>query len=120
MTSGAKFPRRMRLTGTSVFSGIFAQPIKSSDRYFTVLARRNGLAYPRLGLSMPRKIARSSVARHRLKRIVRESFRHQQTQLGSVDFVVLGRVGSAALDNAVLFAALQRHWQKLATQCAAC
>ena len=118
MADGARFPRRARLTGRNAFADVFAQPVKSSDRYFTVLARPNALGYPRLGLAISRKVAKSAVARNRLKRIARESFRHQQAWLGALDCVVMGRVGLTEPDNAVLFASLQRHWRRLAQSCA--
>ena len=118
MTSGASFPRRVRLTGRNAFAGVFAQPVKSGDRYFTVLARANALSHPRLGLAISRKVARSAVVRNRIKRVVRESFRRHQPQIGGFDCVVMGRPGITALqDNAVLSAALHRHWQKLVRLC---
>ena len=89
---GAGFPRRVRLGGPAVFAEVFARPAKSSDRYFTVLARPNGLNHSRLGMAISRKIARSAVARNRIKRIVRESFRHHQSQLGGMDWVVMGSI----------------------------
>ncbi len=118
MVGGACFPRRARLTGRNAFAGVFAHPAKSSDRYFTVLARPNDLAYPRLGLAISRKVAKSAVARNRLKRVVRESFRRHQQRLGGLDCVVMGRAGLAQWRNAVLFDSLQRHWQRLARPCA--
>lgn len=118
MTDGARFPRRARLTGRRAFTQVFAQPIKSSDRYFTVLARPNALAYPRLGLAISRKAAKLAVVRNRVKRIARESFRLHQAQLGGTDYVVLGRPGMAELTNPVLFASLARHWQRLSRSCA--
>ena len=118
MADGARFPRRARLTGRNAFAHVFAQPVKSSDRYFTVLARPNPLGYPRLGLAISRKVAKSAVVRNRLKRIARESFRHQQAWLGGLDCVVMGRTGLTAADNAVLFASLERHWCRLAQSCA--
>ena len=118
MADGARFPRRARLTGRNAFAHVFAQPVKSSDRYFTVLARPNPLGYPRLGLAISRKVAKSAAARNRLKRIARESFRHHQLWLGGLDCVVMGRAGLTEPDNAVLFAALQRHWRRLAQSCA--
>lgn len=120
MEGGAHFPRRARLAGPSAFSRVFAHPAKSGDRHFTVLACPNGLAYPRLGLAISRKVARSAVARNRIKRIIRESFRRQQAQLAGLDWVVMGRAGLTESDNAVLFASLQRHWRKLAQSCAPC
>ncbi|MFO1422986.1 MAG: ribonuclease P protein component [Candidatus Competibacteraceae bacterium] len=118
MADGARFPRRARLTGRNAFAHVFAQPVKSGDRYFTVLARPNALAYPRLGLAVSRKVAKSAVARNRIKRIARDSFRHHQAWLGGLDCVVMGRVGLTEPDNAVLFASLRRHWRRLAQSCA--
>ena len=106
------------MAGQRAFAGVFAQPVKSSDRYFTVLARPNALGYPRLGLAISRKVAKSAVVRNRLKRVARESFRHQQAWLGGLDCVVMGRTGLIEPDNAVLFASLQRHWRRLAQSCA--
>ncbi|MDS4019108.1 MAG: ribonuclease P protein component [Candidatus Competibacter sp.] len=106
------------MAGQRAFAGVFAQPVKSSDRYFTVLVRANDLPYPRLGLAISRKVAKSAVARNRLKRIARESFRHHRQQLAGLDCVVMGRAGLAEQDNAVLFASLQRHWRRLARPCA--
>ena len=69
-------------------------------------------------MAISRKIARSAVVRNRIKRIVRESFRHCQCQLGGMDWVVMGRRDTAQQENAVLFASLQRHWQRIASSCA--
>jgi ribonuclease P protein component len=118
VAGGARFPRRTRLTSRNAFAQVFARPVKSSDQYFTVLARPNALGYPRLGLAISRKVAKSAVARNRLKRIVRESFRRHQSWLGGLDCVVMGRAGLAEPDNAVLFDSLQRHWRRLAQSCA--
>lgn len=118
LTDGARFPRGARLTGRNAFAHVFARPVKYSDCYFTVLTRSNNLVRPRLGLAIARKIVKSAAARNRIKRIVRESFRQHQQQLGALDCVVLGRTGIAAQDNAVLFAALEQHWRKVARPCA--
>lgn len=118
MAGDASFPRRVRLTGRHAFARVFDQPAKSSDRYFAVLTRPNDLAYPRLGLAVSRKVAKSAVARNRIKRVVRESFRRHQRKLGGLDCVVMGRVGAAESDNAVLFASLERHWRRFARPCA--
>ncbi|NJN45827.1 MAG: ribonuclease P protein component [Candidatus Competibacteraceae bacterium] len=95
------------------FQRVFDQPIRSGDRCFTVLARLNQLGYPRLGLAISRKAAKSAVARNRIKRIVRESFRHHQTELNGFDVVVMGRPQMAGHENAALFTSLQHHWARL-------
>jgi ribonuclease P protein component len=111
----APFGRRARLNRKADFQHVFAQSHRSGDRYFTVLARRNELGYPRLGLAVSRKVAKSAVIRNRIKRIVRESFRHTQGRLDSFDVVVIGRPQTGTYPNATLFASLRQHWARLAT-----
>lgn len=83
-----------------------------------MLARCNALGYPRLGLAISRKAAKLAVERNRIKRVVRESFRLHQGELGGVDIVVIGRGDLGGRDNAALFQSLQRHWARLAKRCA--
>ena len=109
----ARFARCARLSRKAEFQRVFEQPIRSGDRYFTVLARPNELGHSRLGLAISRKAAKSAVARNRIKRIVRESFRHHQTEMDGFDVVVMGRPQMARHDNAALFTSLQHHWSRL-------
>lgn len=113
----ARFDRRARLIDKADFQKVFARPIRSSDRYFTVLARLNNLGFPRLGLAISRKSAKSSVVRNRIKRVIRESFRHHQHELDSLDLVVISRPGVSNQDNATFFNSLERHWANLKMQC---
>ena len=84
----------------------------------TVLAVPNQLGHPRLGLAISRKVARTAVARNRIKRVIRESFRHWQDRLGSLDIVVLGRAGVAAQTGKALDEALEKTWKQLIEKCA--
>ena len=86
----------------------------------TMLAISNDLGNPRLGLVISRKVARTAVARNRIKRLVRESFRHEQQRLGSLDVVVIGRPGIARQTNRVIAGSLEKLWKKLIKSCAAC
>lgn len=99
------------------FTEVFRQPKKSTDGCFTVLYRHNDYGQPRLGLAISRRCARSAVARNRVKRIIRESFRHQQSVLGSLDLIVMGKPGLSRRANAELLASLTQHWQTLTQQC---
>ena len=84
----------------------------------TLLAVPNQLQYPRLGLAISRKVAHTAVARNRIKRVTRESFRHWQTRLDPLDIVVLGRIGVAAQPGKALDKALEKLWIKLIEKCA--
>jgi ribonuclease P protein component len=84
----------------------------------TVLATLNSRKLPRLGLVISRKAAASAVARNRIKRQVRESFRHWQSQLGSLDIVFIARAGIANQPNRDLAQALEKIWKRLIDSCA--
>ena len=86
----------------------------------TLLAISNNRDNPRLGLVISRKAARTAVARNRIKRLVRESFRHAQQQFGGLDIVVIGRPGVALQANQVFVESLDKLWNKLIKTCAGC
>jgi ribonuclease P protein component len=86
----------------------------------TLLAISNDRDHPRLGLVISRKAARSAVARNRIKRLVRESFRNTRQPLGGLDIVVIGRSGIALQANRDFAEALDKLWDKLIKSCAAC
>jgi len=84
----------------------------------TLLATPNPLQHPRLGLAISRKVARTAVARNRIKRVIRESYRHWQSRLGALDILILGRVGVATQSKKTLHAALEKLWIELDEKCA--
>ena len=86
----------------------------------TLLAISNDRDNPRLGLVISRKAARTAVARNRIKRLVRESFRHAQQPLGGLDIVVIGRPGIALQANRGIAESLDKLWKKLIKTCADC
>jgi len=114
-----RFPRRVRLTEPADYQRVFkGRCYKLNNRWMTVLAVPNQLQHPRLGLAISRKVARTAVARNRIKRVTRESFRHWQTRLDSLDIVVLGRNGVSAQPGKTLDTALEKLWIKLIEKCA--
>lgn len=120
-TRDCRYPRQIRLLHSQDFQTVFTQTeCKSSDRFFTLLARRNNFAYPRLGLAITKKKIKTAVARHSIKRVVRESYRLNKQLLAGLDIVVLGSTVAGQTGNQILFEHLQRQWQGLARRCAAC
>ena len=65
----------------------------------TLVLRPNGANHPRLGLAVPRRAVRGAVARHRLKRRIRESFRHHTEHLAGLDIVVIARSEAQKMDS---------------------
>jgi ribonuclease P protein component len=49
--------------------------------------------------------------RNRLKRLIRESFRQDQTALAGFDIVVVARPAARGAERAALCASLQQHWK---------
>ena len=110
----AVFPRPNRLVTSADFARVFKRAQRSGDSFFTILYRHNNLGYPRLGLAIAKKRVRRAVARNRLKRIIRDSFRHAKKQLLGVDIVIMARGQTEQAENRELFASLEQHWRVVA------
>jgi ribonuclease P protein component len=65
---------------------------KFSDAFFSLSVLDNDGTHPRLGLSIATRIFGTAVARNRIKRLTRESFRLNQHSLPPVD-VTVSRLG---------------------------
>ena len=108
------FPRELRLLTPSQFSRIFDHPVKAVSDHFTLLAKPNDLAHPRLGLTIAKKKEKNAVGRNRIKRIIRESFRLNQHNLPNIDIVVLARDKVGEADNQQMHKQLNKLWKKIA------
>lgn len=117
------FERRFRLTSKADYQQVFKAAKVSQDRCFRILARAGAFPHARLGLAVSTRVSKSAVERNRLKRIVRESFRHHRQQLSvnghGLDLVVLPGFKSVNLTNRQLRESLNRHWQELPLRVAA-
>jgi ribonuclease P protein component len=74
---------------------------------FTVLSKANVLGIPRLGLIVPKRLLPRAVDRNRVKRMLREWFRCNQTQLGNRDILI--RLTGKAIKVEALAALLTNH-----------
>jgi ribonuclease P protein component len=114
------FPSKLRLKKPVEYKKVFVRPVKSSDQYFTLLAIKNDLDHPRLGLAIAKKNIRKAVHRNMIKRAVRENFRMQQQNLGNIDIVVLAHREAVDAPLELLRKSLEKHWLKLVTRCVSC
>jgi ribonuclease P protein component len=92
--------------------------IRIEDALFQMRVKPNDRRVPRLGLAVAVKAAGSAVARNRVRRMIRESFRLQQRALPAVDIVVSIRPRASAATPAALRASLADLWTKVAQKCA--
>jgi len=126
--NGTSFSASVRLLKPDEYSRVFKNPVRSSDRYLTVLAvnreesliDNSGLAAekqasgPRLGLAISKKNAKRAVDRNRIKRLIRESFRQNRCKLPAIDLVIMAKPVTKNADNRQIFQSLEQHWHKLA------
>ena len=84
------FSKKLRLLGAADFQPVFKNAL--------VIAKKN--------------IAKA-VQRNRVKRILRESFRHNQSLLPTLDIVILARSGLGALTSEQIRKKIERHWVDL-------
>lgn len=116
------FPRAARLTCANDFQQVFAGAKRVSEAPFTGLWRQNenptdAPSTARLGMAVAKRNVRHAAQRNRIKRLVRESFRHHRDSLGTIDIVVLCKPRAERYSNPQLLEALDRLWQRMSIQC---
>ena len=108
------FPRALRLRKPGEFRRVYANGRRLSNEFFTINVEANALEQPRLGMSVAVRTLGSAVARNRVRRLIRESFRHHQAGMQPpVDVIVGVRTAARAAPVQELRASLERLWQKL-------
>jgi ribonuclease P protein component len=111
------FSRELRLLTPEDFQPVFKNAIPAVSPHLTLLARKNNLDHPRIGMAIPKKHIKLAVGRNRIRRLVREQFRHKQNQLPAIDIVVIAKAGIADLSNQEINKVLDKLWRKLVQRC---
>ena len=109
-------PARLRLRRKSDFDAAYARGRRLSDGFFTVIATANEIGAPRLGLAVAVRAAGGAVARNRLRRIIRESFRLNQRALPALDLVVSVRPKAREVPARTLRESLAALWRRIARE----
>jgi ribonuclease P protein component len=112
--SSRAFSKTLRLLNASDYQSVFDDaPFRASHKHILILARPGNSDAPRLGLVIAKKNIRHAVQRNRIKRIARETFRHQQDNLAGIDAIVLARRDLDQLDNKALHKLFNQQWQRI-------
>ena len=108
------FPKTSRLLNAADYKAVFSNAqLKVSCRHFLVLANRTDRSSARIGLVIAKKNVALAVQRNRIKRQLRNTFRHKAELLDKLDLVVLARKGADKLDNKELIETIDSLWQDL-------
>ena len=105
--TGARFPRQARVRARADFDRIFKQGRRTAAPSMA-LHWLPEPAPPRLGLAVSRKVDPRAVGRNRIKRVLRDAFRHLRAQMAPGAYVVVARVPAREADNAALRAAFEQ------------
>ncbi|MDR3416383.1 MAG: ribonuclease P protein component [Nevskia sp.] len=116
--SGARLQRHSRIRRPAEFKQAFAKGFRITRAPLAVVCKPNDVGLPRVGLAIARKAAPRAVDRNRVKRLIREEFRQNQSRLPAVDLVFYGTAGLDAMDAARLRAVLAEIWLKVIDRCA--
>lgn len=99
--SNRKFTKSSRLLNQQDYDRVFGQNVFAADSTLVILAARNELPETRLGISVGKKVG-NAVCRNRWKRLIRESFRLQKSNLpGGLDIVARPRKGASCKYDAI-------------------
>lgn len=107
----ACFPRTHRLRAKVEFDLVFADGRRNAEPLLALHLLADGKP-PRLGLAVSRKVDPLAVGRNRIKRVLRDRFRHLHPRLGAGAYVVVARSAAARADNAALREAFERLLQR--------
>ena len=111
VVSGLRFPRVARVRAKAEFTAVFEGGRRTAEPRMALHWLAD--AEPaRLGLAVSRKVDPNAVGRNRIKRALREAFRHLRGRLPGGAYVVVARSGAAKTDGIVLREAFERLLQR--------
>jgi ribonuclease P protein component len=114
----AFFPKASRVVDKKDYARVFDEAGRIGSNHLLLLYCHNSLPYSRLGLAISKKHVAKAVERNRIKRQLREFFRHRKAHYPGLDLVFLSRPALAGADNSGLIRCLEQLWRKLGERCA--
>ncbi|MBR3824078.1 MAG: ribonuclease P protein component [Lachnospiraceae bacterium] len=79
------------------FQFVYKNGKSYANKYLIMYVKKNGLEKNRIGISVSKKVG-NSVVRHRVTRLVRESYRlHESIFNSGLDIVIVGRPSAATV-----------------------
>ena len=79
------------------FQFVYKNGKSYANKYLVMYVKENGLGNNRIGISVSKKVG-NSVVRHRVTRLIRESYRlHENIFNSGLDIVIVGRPSAATV-----------------------
>lgn len=85
---------------------------------FTAAVIGNGLGYPRLGITVSRRVSLRATVRNRIKRAAREAFRRRQHAMPATDIVLLAAKPAGESDVSAVRSDLEQILGRIGRECA--
>ncbi len=108
-------PRTARLLKAGDFAALRGKSKRISVRHFLAEFSANDQPTCRLGQAVSRRVSKRAVDRNRIKRLVRESYRHARSELPCVDILLIARSSAVNTASSDLREDLAGLWKKLAS-----
>lgn len=102
----ARFPRQARVRARADFDRIFRDGRRVAQPMLALHWLADGQA-PRMGLAVSRKVDKRAVGRNRIKRVLRDEFRHGRATLPAGAYVFVARPAAATATGDALRAAMR-------------
>lgn len=109
------FSSLFRLKTRPQIQSVLSASRKTSGGSIAAFVRPNTLDSPRLAIIVAKRYVKHAVKRNRIKRIIKESFRHHKHELGGVDIVIRVYKDVNDLDNKNLHQCINNLLKKLAS-----
>ena len=88
------------------FQSVYRSGKSYANKYLVMYVKENGTGRNRVGISVSRKVG-NSIVRHRITRLLRESYRLQEVVFNSgLDIVIVARRNAASVGYAEIESAL--------------
>ncbi|WP_240703452.1 ribonuclease P protein component [Thermomonas aquatica] len=106
-----RFPPSARVRAKVEFDRVFEAGKRTAAPMLALHRLDDGMP-PRLGLAVSRKVDPHAIGRNRIKRVLRDAFRHLRGELADGAYVVVARPAAAHADNAALRSAFRQVLQR--------
>lgn len=100
--SEQRFRRAARLLAAPQFDRVLRQGTRHGGAFFRLHVLVNELDHARLGITVAKRNVPLSVQRNRIRRQIRECFRHYAPRDRALDVVIVAKAGLSERDNAAL------------------